>query len=85
MPQEKKSTLGISQKKSRFVYQQGTQLELMCRVCLTKSNTSMYDLCETLPFKEDLHAYPLLNIHKALEKITASKVIMLFSKTKQTY
>lgn len=79
MPQKEKSTLGISPNKPRCIYQQGTRLELMCRVCLTKSNTLMYDLCERLSLKDDYFAsYPELSIHEALEKVTSSQVYYAF-------
>lgn len=77
MPQMDKSTkFGTSHGRPRNVYQQRTQLQFMCRVCLTRSNAMMYDLEDTSALSEEhyLVKHGIFTIHQALEKVTSSKV-----------
>lgn len=75
MPKNDRTITGTSPNRSRCIYQQDTQLESMCRVCLTKSNTLMFDLCDSFPVKEDdIYIHSDLSIHNILEKITSAKV-----------
>lgn len=47
----------------------------MCLVCLTRSNTMMYDLSEnSVLFEENLLDINVVSIHEALQKVTSSKV-----------
>lgn len=48
----------------------------MCRVCLTRSNVTMYDLEDKSALSEENYLVKngVFSIHEALEKVTASKV-----------
>lgn len=67
-----KDKMCISHRKPRNVSHEKTQMQFMCRVCLTRSNTLMYNLSETsvLIEEKDMRLY----IHNALQNITSSKV-----------
>lgn len=81
MPQmDKLSKFGTSQGRPRNVYQQRTQLQSMCRVCLTRSNAMMYDLQDTSALSEEnyLVKHEVLTIHEALQKVTSYKVRNIF-------
>lgn len=74
MPQ-KDGHVGIFHNRPRNVYHQNSQIRFMCLVCLTRSNTMMYDLSEnSVLFEENLLDTNVVSIHGALEKVTSSKV-----------
>lgn len=57
--------------KARCGSQTKNQVRFMCRVCLTKNNDVMHDLCDK---SVDFETPQEITIHEALEKVTASKV-----------